>query len=182
MGWRFTPHFTRCCCCNSLRSGLIGLGKLMMLFSFIFLTLQLYWLQDTKIFIRKVERETELIYLQYLRNDYVLILSHIFLLVLGLICYRGAKTVNRCLIGLFVFFEVILTIIFGAFATYLGIGIDAIFGSIDTHKLIVPVTMFCTSAMMSLLSLYFALVARSYLREIRWENEREVNIKKYRFY
>lgn len=59
--WRLTPHFSRCCCCNSLRSGLIGLGKLLMLFSFIFLALQLYALQKTKQIIRKVERETELI-------------------------------------------------------------------------------------------------------------------------
>lgn len=58
---RVFPHLSRCCFCNSLRSGLIGLGKLLMLCSFIFLAVQLYALQQTKEIIRKVERETELL-------------------------------------------------------------------------------------------------------------------------
>lgn len=37
--------------------------------------------------------------LEYLRCDYILVLSHIFLLALGLIVWRGAKTVSYITFG-----------------------------------------------------------------------------------
>uniref|UniRef100_A0A336M956 CSON013819 protein n=1 Tax=Culicoides sonorensis TaxID=179676 RepID=A0A336M956_CULSO len=179
---RIIPHLSRCCFCNSLRSGLIGLGKIMMLFSFITLALQLYALEPTKKVIRRVERETELIYLKYLRNDYILILTHILFLFLGLIILRGAKTQNKCLLVIFTLCEFLLTIIFATCAVYLALGIDDVYGSIDLHKLVIPTGLFTVTTIFAVLSLYFAVVTRSYLREIHWENEREVNTKKYRFY